>query len=410
VTERVEVRLNDAGAPRVVGELVDVGTGPHFEYAPSFLSDGVELSPFGLARRAGVFTPGPMGLHRLQGLFFDALPDGWGLKMLHQAMRDAGVQPSGTSAIAWLRALGTRGMGALTFHPPQDIPSGQAGADLETLAANAQAVDAGGVEEIIPALARAGGTSGGARPKLVAGWKDSGEIVDAFAPLPSGYRPVLIKFASSRESADAPRVEAAYLTLAEQAGLRVAGHRVHQLVSGRSAIVVDRFDRVSGERRHVHTLAGLLEVDIRVDLVEYETLLNVAIHLTNDLRVAQEAWLRAVFNVAAHNRDDHARNIAFLMEPDGTWQLAPAYDLTFAEGPGGFHTMSVDGESRDPTRTNLLALGERAGFEHTHAALLIDRVRDALDAWPAVAAAVDLRPARIAEIGKRLKEQSKRLK
>ena len=203
MTDRVEVHLHDARGDRVVGELVDVGTGPHFEYAAEFLRDGVDLSPFTLARGPGVFTPGPPGLHRLRGLFFDAVPDGWGLKMLHQAMRDAGLQPHDTSAVAWLRALGTRGMGALTFHPPQNVTDGQGSTDLDTLAENAQAVDANEIEHVLPALAQkvlAGG-SGWSAPVLVAGWRDDGSIVDAFAPLPKDYRPVLIKFASSQEPA-----------------------------------------------------------------------------------------------------------------------------------------------------------------------------------------------------------------
>lgn len=408
MNERLEVRLHDRGNPRIVGELVDVGTGPHFAYAPSFLQDGVELSPIHLPRDTRVFPPGPAGLHRLQGLFFDALPDGFGLKLLHQAMRQAGIDVARSSAVTWLRTLGARGMGALTFHPPSDeLPEpGFIDADLATLAKEAREVDADLVDHVLPALARAGGSSGGARPKIVAGWHDSGAIADAFAPLPAGYRHVLIKFAARTDPVDAPLVEAAYLSMAGLAGLAVTPHRVHRLAGHRWALVADRFDRVGDARRHVHTLAGLLAADIRHDLVGYETLLKVALRLTGDFRVAHAAWQRAAFNVGAFNRDDHARNVAFLMEPDGTWRLAPAYDLTYSEGPGGYHTMDVAGESRSPARADLLRLAEAVGLSRTDAERGLDQVRTALDAWPRLAKSFGVTRGRMKQITTVLAAQS----
>lgn len=43
-----------------------------------------------------------------------------------------------------------------------------------------------------------------------------------------------------------------------------------------------------------------------------------------------EAFRRMVFNVLAHNVDDHAKNFSFVMNQKGQWSLAPAYDLTFS--------------------------------------------------------------------------------
>ena len=323
-------------------------------------------------------------------------------------MHDAGLDAARSSAVTWLRALGTRGMGALTFHPPMHELRDQAGEipDLATLAAEARAVEAHDIAHVLPALTRAGGSSGGARPKIVAGWHESGAIVDAFAPLPLGYRPALIKFAARAEPADAPLVEAAYLSMAALAGLDVPGHQVHALPKHRWALIVDRFDRVGDARRHVHTLAGLLGADIRHDFVDYETLLKVALHLTKDFRVVHAAWQRAVFNVGACNRDDHARNIAFRMAPDGTWGLAPAYDLTYAEGPGGYHTMAVAGESRSPGRADLLRLAETIGLARADAQRGLEQVRTGLDAWPRFAKAFGVPRARLGAIGAVIADRS----
>ena len=410
MNEHVEVRLADRAKPLLVGRLLDVGEGPRFEYDDAFLRDGVELSPFTLERRPNAFQPGPRGLHRLRGLFHDALPDGWGLKLLHQAMRDAGIDPATSSPLTWLRALGTRGMGALTFHPATALDAADQNTnDLDALAAAARRVDADDIEEVLPALKRAGGSSGGMRPKVVVAWHPSGSIADAFAPLQKDYRHALVKFASSREPADAPAVESAYLAMAARAGVEVPPHEVHHLRSGALALVVDRFDRAGDERRHVHTLAGLLEVDIREDYVGYETLIAAALRLCQDVRSGQAAWVRAAFNVAAINRDDHARNVAFLMTPAGAWQLAPAYDLTFAEGPGGYHAMSIDGESSAPARGHLLRLAAKAGLDRPSAERMLDQVRSALSSWKREASTAGVSKKRIAEIGGRLKKQSSHL-
>ncbi|GLK90333.1 hypothetical protein GCM10017655_33960 [Pseudomonas turukhanskensis] len=78
---------------------------------------------------------------------------------------------------------------------------------------------------------------------------------------------------------------------------------------------------------------------------------------TNDVRQKALAFQRAVFNVVFNNRDDHPKNFAYLMSAGGEWALAPAYDVTFCEGPGGYHQMDVLGQALDISRGQLLRLG-----------------------------------------------------
>lgn len=89
----------------------------------------------------------------------------------------------------------------------------------------------------------------------------------------------------------------------------------------------------------------------------------------------------AVFNVVTHNRDDHVKNFAFLLTDAGTWELAPAYDLVFAPGPGGQHTMTVAGEGRAPTRGHLLELADPAGLATREAQAVLDQVAAAAARW-----------------------------
>ena len=81
-----------------------------------------------------------------------------------------------------------------------------------------------------------------------------------------------------------------------------------------------------------------------------------------------------VFNVLTHNRDDHAKNFAFLMDDEGEWRLAPAYDLTYS-GPGGEHTTDVAGKGRDITEGDMLNVAKDAGIEASKAKVIIDQVQ-----------------------------------
>jgi serine/threonine-protein kinase HipA len=126
------------------------------------------------------------------------------------------------------------------------------------------------------------------------------------------------------------------------------------------------------------------------DGLDYEDLMNVARELTGDQRAVEEIFRRAVFNVAAGNDDDHARNHGFLMDDDGTWRLSPAFDLTLATNPltSGSRSGRIQGRSLGITRRHLVLLGESQGVRRIRDA--IDGVLDALSHWPDFASEVGL--------------------
>ncbi len=62
---------------------------------------------------------------------------------------------------------------------------------------------------------------------------------------------------------------------------------------------------------------------------------KLTLMMTRDSTEVLQMFRRMVFNIYARNRDDHAKNHAFLMDADGKWRLSPAYDLTFSSGPAG---------------------------------------------------------------------------
>lgn len=395
--KRVAVRLRWSPTEEVaVGTLAEAARGRIvFEFDEAFLATGWALSPWKLAARPGLVEHTDRGFGPLFGVFDDSLPDGWGLLLMDRWFRSRGVDPSTLSVLDRLAYLGTRTMGALTYHPPADADDAPSRVGLVELAAQAEQV-IGAEGELLPELRRAGGSPGGARPKVVVGVRGH-QVLSGVDELPEGWTHWLVKFAIGTDGADDGRLEHAYMRMADAAGIAVPPHRL--FAQGRF-FGVQRFDRdgPSG-RRHMHTLGGLLHADYRLPSCDYDQLFRVARALTGDARAVTECFRRMVFNVVAHNRDDHAKNFAFLMDAHGQWSLSPAYDLVFARGPGGEHTMTIDGEGRAPTKDGVLRLGARHGIARAPALEIIERVHDAVATWRVLARDSGAQAKRVKAIG-----------
>src|SRR5699024_7042718 len=143
------------------------------------------------------------------------------------------------------------------------------------------------------------------------------------------------------------RTEYAYSLMARAAGIDMAATELPE-EGGRAHFVTRRSDRpgVDGERLHMQTLGGVAGLDFSaVGVHYYATYFTTMAAWVVDER--EQAFARVVFNVLASNNDDHTKNLSFLMDADGAWRLAPAYDLTFAYSPASRwvsrHLMSVEG-------------------------------------------------------------------
>ena len=117
-----------------------------------------------------------------------------------------------------------------------------------------------------------------------------------------------------------------------------------------------------------------------------------------------ECYRRMTFNVLAHNRDDHVKNFAFRLTAAGSWTLAPAYDLVFAPGPAGEHTMTVAEEGRTPARSHLLKLADLAGISGREAQEILDEVAAAVARWRVHASDVGVGARSAKAIEKSVKE------
>ncbi len=335
------------------------------EYDPAFIASGFSLNP--LLDRPGqepLLPKNPRVFDGLPGIFADSLPDSWGELLMARRAQRANMSYASLTALDKLAIVGERSMGALTYAPAQDAPPVGVGIDLDAIARASIELLEGRDSEIAPLLDRLGGSSGGTRPKILIAMNAEGHIVAGDGDIPEGYDAWLVKFRGPRnDGKDAGPLEAAYADMARSSGLEVSQTRVFPGKPYRY-FGTRRFDRPSsGERLHVASVAALLDIDWRVPTIDYGDFLKVVRAVTRDQRAVTQAYRRAVFNVLAHNRDDHVKQDSFLMNVKGEWKLAPAYDLVFSRGPGGEHYLAIGGRGGDDIRRqDLVKLGTDQGI------------------------------------------------
>ncbi|KAF5060548.1 hypothetical protein DSECCO2_324510 [anaerobic digester metagenome] len=369
---------------RQVGQLAESRGRVFFEYDPEFLRTPLWLSPFKLPPMPGLHEHTDRAFGPLFGLFDDSLPDGWGLLLMDRAFRRAGRDPHEVGILERLAYLGSETMGALVYEPamPRQDDLNES-FDLGRLAREAVQVLDGDVQSALPMLQRAGGSPGGARPKVLVGVHDD-RLISGHGELPEGFAPWIIKFPARQDDRDAGTIEFAYARMATAAGLVMPETRLFEV--GRERFFgVRRFDRQDGRRVHTHTLGNLIHSNFRVPSCDYADFLKVVRILTKNHQDLRQAFRRMVFNVLTHNRNDHVKNVSFCLDESGDWRLAPAYDLTFAPGPGGEHSMTVRGEGKAPGRREMWAVGRGEGLRDKDMAAMYEAVRAAVEQWPVLA-------------------------
>lgn len=391
----------EAGERRKVGRLAFRQRQVLFEYDPAFIASGIELSPIKLPLKAGVFTTPDMIFDGLYGVFNDSLPDGWGRLLLERAVERHGIRRGQLNVLDRLTFVGRNGMGALSYEPDRSLDAGGgAPLALDRLAEESAMVLAGESEEVFEELLRLNGSSAGARPKIVAQVSaNKSKIVHGDAALKPGFEHWIIKFASSLDPRDMGPIEYAYNLMAKEAGVDVPETYLFR-TRKRGYFGVKRFDRRGGERIHMHSLSGLIHADHRVPALDYNLILRVVLALTRNVAEAEKAYALACFNVLAHNRDDHAKNFSFLLNGTHSWAFAPAYDLTFSDGPGGEQSTMVMGEGRDPGVEHLKALGKEHNLKN--APRILAKVQAAVSRWRHYAAAAGVTARSMKEIAARL--------
>ncbi|MDY6961338.1 type II toxin-antitoxin system HipA family toxin [Pseudorhizobium marinum] len=401
--QRMSVVLDLEGNEKKLGTLAWSGKErrAYFEYTAEFLAAPLLVSPFHMMAAPGLFAAARDPFDGLHGLFNDSLPDGWGRLLLDRRLQRAGIDYNQLTPIDRLSAVGRTGMGALTYIP--DLPDNQKQpneADLDWFADQVKLVQTETDVADIDSLQGAQGGSAGARPKIMIGFNQADNVcvLDYGQPLHAGFERWMVKGPSPEDPPEIGAEEKAYALMAVAAGLQMADTQLFHTRKGRRLFATKRFDRTPAGRLHMHTASGLLNASHREPSLDYEKLHKLTHMMTRDATEVLKMFRNMVFNVYAKNRDDHAKNHAFLMDGDGRWFLAPAYDLTFSSGPGGEHSTAIGGEGKAPGMPHLLSVSRGASISDNDAKDVIEQVRTAIGRWPEFAEKVGLSRSRAAEL------------
>lgn len=332
-----------------------------FEYDRDWLADGYSISPLSLPLERGVFLPRKYDpFEGLFGVFSDSLPDGWGRLLLDRLLLKNKISPAQVDSLNRLAIVGTTGMGALTYQPEHTMEIEKKEMTLDQIAIECKKIFASQQSDNLDKLFQMGGSSGGARPKIFYQMDDAVWIV---------------KFPSSMDKENIGQQEYRYAECAKRCGIEMPETRLLSSAQNAGYFAVKRFDRKEGTRIHMISVSALLETSHRIPNLDYHILMQLTLKLTKDYREIEKLYRIMCFNVFAHNRDDHSKNFSYLYE-QGRWRLSPAYDLTYSNSIGGEHATTVNGNGRNPSRKDLLAVAEKIGFDKIKAKKIADNIQE----------------------------------
>lgn len=379
--ERIDV-VHDTGLHQMpLGSVTEVNKTYYFAWSEAALDANLAFSPIRMPLTREVIACPKEPFNGLPGLLADSLPDGWGRLLVDRSLSARGIDPATAGPLERLALVGSKGPGALTFYPAHTLDTEKQPLDLDHVAESISQIHAEAGPELLDLLLENGGSSGGARPKINV-WlhPETLELKPFSHNAPKDFEAWLIKFPASTDPPDVGLMEFGYSLLAQRAGIEMAACRIIETPRGRRLFATQRFDRKHEERIHMLSLAGLLHDNFRFSALDYGHVMDAAFKLEHHVRAYEKILRIAAFNVFTHNRDDHSKNLSFLMSSDGQWRLAPAYDLTWSSTAHGQHSLTVGGEGRKPGRKHLLELAEHFGVKR--GAEIIEEVASAANYWP----------------------------
>lgn len=324
-----------------------------FEYDLDWLNNGFSVSPFSLPLIKKVFIPKYDPFGGLFGVFNDSLPDAWGRLLVDRLFLKNKINPAQIDNLNRLAVVQESGMGALTYKPAHRFESENNISDYDILAQECSKILESENSENLDEIFNLGGSSGGARPKILTSIDNEDWI---------------IKFPSSSDPKNIGEKEYQYSLCAKSCGIYMTETRLFPSKICSGYFGIKRFDRKNGKKVHMVSVSGLLETSHRLPNLDYNTLMKLTLELTRNYQDVEQLFRLMCFNVFAHNRDDHSKNFSFLFDDTKKeWHLSPAYDLTYSFSFNGEHATTINGEGKNPTLDNILAVAKNIGIKEKFA-------------------------------------------
>ncbi len=389
-----------------------------FEYDKDFLENArgtdIQLSPLQmpLSDRVYAFPDLAASFHGVPGMIADSLPDKFGNAVIDQWLASQGKTEADFHVIDRLCYTGSRGMGALEYRPAiSDSATVTEKVNVNEMVKFAsdvlnqrKLVDMDMKSATYSQLLKLGTSAGGARAKAVIAWNEkTNEVKSGQINPEKGFDFWLMKFDGVSKNGDhnledEPEytlIEYAYYLMALKAGLQMNECRIFK-EGNHNHFMTKRFDRVEGKKIHMQTLAALAHIDYNTPrLCSYELATTYMYQMGLGHSQIEQFFRRMVFNVIAVNRDDHVKNVSFLMDRNGTWRLSPAYDITFSYNSTNKwlqkHQMMINDKSESIMLDDLIQAGIKMGISKVKAKSIIDEVKMAVGQWPEIAESLGIR-------------------
>ena len=339
-----------------------------FEYDNEWINNGFSISPFSLPLKKQVFIPRIDPFDGLYGVFSDSLPDGWGRLLVDRMLNSQNINPREISQIDRLAIVGETGMGALSYKPEYNLLEDKDyQEDYDNLALSCKKILNTEHSADLDNLFRLGGSSGGARPKILTKIDNEDWI---------------IKFPSSLDDNNIGELEYLYSVCAKKCKIDMPETKLFSSKISSGYFGIKRFDRKklsTGAIRKLHmiSVSGLLETSHRIPNLDYNDLMQLTLNLTKSFEEVEKLFRLMCFNVFSHNRDDHSKNFSFIYNEDlNKWELSPAYDLTYSYSINGEHATTINGNGVNLGLNDILKVAEKIGLDKKKAEKIAIEIRE----------------------------------
>ncbi len=375
-----------------------------FQYNPDFLESGKykNLFPFIFKRTkpAQVFTEFHQDTFQgLPPMIADSLPDTFGNIIFQEWLTARGIQK--VTPLEQLAYVADRGMGALEYKPIKQLPN-TSKVDIDEVISILEKVlklkeDTSGKdlsELSLLNIFKIGTSAGGARPKiLISEHIETGAIIAGDKEISDDYNHYLVKLhLDDSDGYNKEKVEYAYYLLAQEIGIDMMPSK---LIENKHFATL-RYDRQNGEKQHVLTVTGLTGWNFKSqpENSSYENVFKLALALKVPHKDVQQLFKRMVFNLIFKNVDDHLKNHSFIYNKEtDSWNLSPAYDLTYALNPlFTFKTtsraLSINGKRTDISLKDVLIIAEEFAIKNPKG--IIKDVQALTPRWSVLAAELEI--------------------
>ncbi|WP_010178229.1 type II toxin-antitoxin system HipA family toxin [Aquimarina agarilytica] len=375
-----------------------------FQYNPDFLESGkyTNLFPFIFKRTTPVQVFTEFQQDTFQGLppmIADSLPDTFGNIIFQEWLTVRGIQK--VTPLEQLAYTADRGMGAIEYKPVKELPNtsivniNEVIIILEKVLKLKEDTKGTSLSELaLLNIFKIGTSAGGARPKiLISEHKETGSIIAGDKEISEDYNHYLVKLhLNNSDGYNREIVEYAYYLLAQEARIDMMPCKLIE----RKHFATLRYDRQYGEKQHILTVTGLTGWDFKSqpENSSYENIFKVALALKVPHKDLQQLFKRMVFNLIFKNVDDHLKNHSFIYNKvTDSWNLGPAYDLTYALNPlftfkNTSRALSINGKRTEITLKDILTIADEFSIKNPKG--IVAEVQGLIPRWQEVASELEI--------------------